>query len=82
MISIDRVPSLALPVGPGRAEVIDRDGEHVKARLDELTDGRGPDRCIDDAGREGHAHGSVGALLDRRTFRDKRDGRTKVVLRP
>jgi threonine dehydrogenase-like Zn-dependent dehydrogenase len=66
VISIDRVPErLALSSGPGKAETINFDDEHVKERLDELTDGRGPDRCIDAVGTEAHSHGSIDAVLDK-----------------
>jgi threonine dehydrogenase-like Zn-dependent dehydrogenase len=66
VISIDRVPErLALSAGPGKAETINFDDEHVKERLDEMTKGRGPDRCVDAVGCEAHAHGSVDAVLDK-----------------
>ena len=66
VISIDRVPErLALSAGPGKAETINFDDEHVKERLDEMTGGRGPDRCIDAVGTEAHSHGSIDAVLDK-----------------
>ncbi|HEU0080297.1 MAG TPA: zinc-binding dehydrogenase, partial [Longimicrobiaceae bacterium] len=66
VISIDRVPErLALSAGPGRAETINFDEEHVYDRLQELTGGRGPDRCIDAVGCEAHSHGSIDAVLDK-----------------
>ena len=66
VISIDRVPErLALSSGPGKAETINFDDEHVKERLDEMTGGRGPDRCIDAVGCEAHSHGSIDAVLDK-----------------
>ena len=66
VISIDRVPErLALSSGPGKAETINFDDEHVKERLDEMTKGRGPDRCIDAVGCEAHSHGSIDAVLDK-----------------
>ena len=66
VISIDRVPErLALSSGPGKAETINFDDEHVKERLDEMTGGRGPDRCIDAVGCEAHSHGSLDAVLDK-----------------
>lgn len=65
VISIDRVKErLAMSRGAGRAETINFDEEHVKERLDEMTGGRGPDRCIDAVGCEAHSHGSVDAVLD------------------
>ncbi len=66
VISIDRVPErLDLSSGPGKAETINFDDEHVKERLDEMTGGRGPDSCIDAVGTEAHSHGSIDAVLDK-----------------
>lgn len=64
--AIDRVPErLALAASAGRAETINFEEEQVKERLDEMTDGRGPDRCIDAVGCEAHSHGSIDAVLDK-----------------
>ena len=66
VIAIDRVAErLALAAGAGRAETINFDDEHVKERLEEMTKGRGPDRCIDAVGTEAHSHGSFDAILDK-----------------
>ena len=66
VIAIDRVAErLALAAGTGRAETINFDDEHVKERLDDMTDGRGPDRCIDAVGCEAHSWGSIDAVLDK-----------------
>ncbi|MDB4948961.1 MAG: fdm 4 [Gemmatimonadetes bacterium] len=66
VIAIDRVPErLEMARTHGRAETINFDEEHVYERLQELTDGRGPDRCIDAVGCEAHSHGSVDAVLDK-----------------
>lgn len=66
VIAIDRVPErLALAASYGRAETIDFDEEHVYERLQEMTKGRGPDRCIDAVGCEAHSHGSIDAVLDK-----------------
>src|SRR5690606_33682369 len=40
-------------------------GDTVEERLDALTQGRGPDRCIDAVGMEAHGWGSFDAALDR-----------------
>jgi len=65
VISIDRVPErLAMAERVGRAEVINFEKDPVKERLDELTDGRGPDRCIDAVGCEAHGHGAIDSILD------------------
>jgi threonine dehydrogenase-like Zn-dependent dehydrogenase len=66
VIAIDRVPErLALAQSLGKAETINFDNEHVYDRLQEMTSGRGPDRCIDAVGCEAHSHGSVDAVLDK-----------------
>lgn len=66
VIAIDCVKErLELARSQGRAEVIDFSTEDVKARLDDMTDGRGPDRCIDAVGCEAHASGGVDAVVDK-----------------
>jgi threonine dehydrogenase-like Zn-dependent dehydrogenase len=66
VIAIDRVPErLAMARTHGRAETIDITDESVYDRLIELTDGRGPDRCIDAVGLEAHSTGSVDAVYDK-----------------
>lgn len=65
VIAIDRVPErLAMAREHGNAETIDFSQEDVYDRLQEMTGGRGPDRCIDAVGCEAHAAGSVDAVLD------------------
>ena len=62
---IDRVPErLALAAQAG-AEPINFVDHDVYDRLQELTQGRGPDRCIDAVGMEAHGGGSADAVLDR-----------------
>jgi threonine dehydrogenase-like Zn-dependent dehydrogenase len=66
VIAIDRVPErLALAQASGRAETIDFQESGVYDAPMELTDGRGPDRCIDAVGAEAHATGSLDALYDK-----------------
>lgn len=66
VIAIDRVPErLEKATEHGRAEVINFDEAKVYDRLMELTNGRGPDRCIDAVGLEAHGHGSVDAVVDK-----------------
>jgi threonine dehydrogenase-like Zn-dependent dehydrogenase len=65
VVGIDRVPErLALARAAG-AETIDFDDEGVYERLNEMTKGRGPDRCIDAVGMEAHGAGSFDAVVDR-----------------
>ena len=65
VVAIDRIPErLALAAKSG-AETIDFDKEDVYERLNQITKGRGPDRCIDAVGMEAHGHGSWDAVADR-----------------
>ncbi|MDB4874941.1 MAG: glutathione-dependent formaldehyde dehydrogenase [Gemmatimonadetes bacterium] len=65
VISIERVPERLAMAEAGKAETINFDKEHVYERLQEMTQGRGPDRCIDAVGCEAHSHGSFDAVLDK-----------------
>jgi threonine dehydrogenase-like Zn-dependent dehydrogenase len=66
VIAIDRVPErLAMAREIGKAETINFDKDDVYDRLQEMTQGRGPDRCIDAVGCEAHATGSFDAVLDK-----------------
>jgi threonine dehydrogenase-like Zn-dependent dehydrogenase len=66
VIAIDRIPErLAMAETHGKAETINFDKEKVYDRLMELTNGRGPDRCIDAVGAEAHAAGAFDSLLDK-----------------
>jgi threonine dehydrogenase-like Zn-dependent dehydrogenase len=66
VIAIDRVPErLEMARTHGRAETIDFTDGSVYEALTDLTDGRGPDRCIDAVGAEAHATGSIDAVYDK-----------------
>ena len=66
VIAIDCVPErLQMAKVHGKAETINFLEEDVYERLQEMTKGRGPDRCIDAVGCEAHATGSVDAVLDK-----------------
>jgi threonine dehydrogenase-like Zn-dependent dehydrogenase len=66
VIAIDGVPErLAMAQNWGKAEIIDNTKEHVLDRLNEMTGGDGPDRCIDAVGTEAHSTGTFDAMLDR-----------------
>ena len=65
VIAIDRVPERLAMARAGGATTIDFSSESVVERLNELTHGRGPEKCIDAVGMEAHAGGSIDALLDR-----------------
>lgn len=66
VVAIDRVPErLAMAREHGIAEPIDFLEEDVMERLHEMTEGRGPDRCIDAVGCEAHGTGSFDAVVDK-----------------
>ncbi len=66
VIAIDRVPErLAMARDKGRAETLNFEEVDIKEALDEMTDGRGPDRCIDAVGAEAHGTGSFDAVVDK-----------------
>ncbi len=68
VIAIDRVPErLRMAEEKGRAEVInfEKVEDSVYDRLQEMTKGRGPDRCIDAVGAEAHGSGSFDAVMDK-----------------
>ena len=66
VIAIDRVPErLRMAEEVGRAETIDFSDNSVYDVLMDMTDGRGPDRCVDAVGAEAHSFGSFDALYDK-----------------
>ena len=65
VIAIDNVPErLSMAVAAG-AVTINFDEESVLERLQELTHGKGPEKCIDAVGMEAHAARSLDSMLDR-----------------
>jgi threonine dehydrogenase-like Zn-dependent dehydrogenase len=65
VIAIDRVPErLKMAREYGKAETIDFSKKTVFDELQEMTNGRGPDRCIDAVGAEAHGGDSLGAVVD------------------
>lgn len=65
VIAIDRVPERLAMARAGGATTIDFGNESVLERLGELTQGKGPEKCIDAVGMEAHATGSLDAVYDR-----------------
>ena len=66
VIAIDRVPErLAMAREVGKAETIDFSNSDVYETLQEMTKGRGPDRCIDAVGAEAHGTGGFDAVVDK-----------------
>jgi len=65
VIAIDRVPERLDMARAGGAITINFDEESVIERLNELTNGKGPEKCIDAVGMEAHAAGTIDAMYDR-----------------
>ena len=65
VVVIDRVPERLAMAKAGGAIVINFDEESVLDRLKDLTNGKGPEKCIDAVGMESHATRSVDAMYDR-----------------
>ncbi len=65
VVAIDRVPERLSMARAGGAITIDFSQESVVERLNELTGGKGPEKCIDAVGLEAHATGSIDAVYDR-----------------
>jgi threonine dehydrogenase-like Zn-dependent dehydrogenase len=65
VIAIDYLPDRLSMAKAGGAIPINFDQESVVEALNELTDGKGPEKCIDAVGMEAHAARSVDSMLDR-----------------
>lgn len=65
VISIDRIPERLDMARAGGAITINFDEESVIERLNELTGGKGPEKCIDCVGMEAHITSTVDAMYDR-----------------
>lgn len=65
VVSIDNVPERLAMARAGGAITIDFDVDSVPERLNELTQGKGPEKCIDAVGLEAHATRSIDSLYDR-----------------
>lgn len=66
VIAIDCLPERLSMAEAGGATTINFETESVLERLNELTDGRGPEKCIDCVGMESHVMASLpDTLLDR-----------------
>jgi threonine dehydrogenase-like Zn-dependent dehydrogenase len=65
VVAIDRLPERLSMARAGGAITINFEEESVVERLNELTRGKGPEKCIDAVGLEAHAAGSVDSMYDR-----------------
>lgn len=65
VVAIDLLPERLSMAKAAGAITIHREEESVLERLDELTDGKGPDKCIDAVGMEADATTTLDSLYDR-----------------
>jgi threonine dehydrogenase-like Zn-dependent dehydrogenase len=65
VIAIDHLPERLAMARAGGAITINFDEESVLDRLQELTNGKGPEKCMDAVGMEAHATRSLDSMLDR-----------------
>src|SRR6195256_5932055 len=65
VIAIDDVPERLEMARAGGATTINFEDESVVERLNDLTDGKGPERCIDAVGMEAHASSTLDAVYDK-----------------
>lgn len=65
VVVIDRVPERLAMAQASGAVTINFDEESVLNRLKDLTQGKGPEKCIDAVGMESHATRSFDAMYDR-----------------
>lgn len=65
VVAIDNVPERLGMAEAGGAIAINFDADSVVERLNELTNGKGPEKCIDAVGMEAHATRSMDSLYDR-----------------
>jgi threonine dehydrogenase-like Zn-dependent dehydrogenase len=64
VVCIDNVPERLVMAEAGGAIPINFDDEPVLDRLAELTDGKGPEKCIDAVGLEAHTTRSIDSIYD------------------
>ena len=65
VIAIDRVPDRLVMAEAGGATVLNFEEENTVVRLNEMTNGKGPDKCIDAVGLEAHATASLDSIYDK-----------------
>ncbi|HWL71848.1 MAG TPA: zinc-dependent alcohol dehydrogenase [Geminicoccus sp.] len=65
IIAIDNVPERLAMAQAGGAITINFDEESTVERLNELTQGKGPEKCIDCVGMEAHATATLDSMYDR-----------------
>ena len=69
VVCIDNLPDRLSMAAAGGAITINYDEESVLDRLNELTGGKGPEKCIDAVGMEAHAARSLDSMMRPRASR-------------
>ncbi len=64
VVCIDNVPERLVMAAAGGAITINFDDESVLDRLNDLTNGKGPEKCIDAVGLEAHTTRSIDSIYD------------------
>src|SRR3954453_21280037 len=65
VIAIDRVPERLSMARAGGATTLNFEEDSIVQRLNELTKGKGPEKCIDAVGLEAHATATIDSMYDR-----------------
>ncbi len=65
VVAIDHLPERLTMAEAGGAITINFDEDSVVERLNDLTDGKGPEKCIDAVGMEAHATRSFDSIYER-----------------
>jgi threonine dehydrogenase-like Zn-dependent dehydrogenase len=65
VVTIDSLPERLTMAAAAGSEIINFQHESVIERLNELTDDKGPDKCIDAVGLEAHASSHADSIMDR-----------------
>jgi threonine dehydrogenase-like Zn-dependent dehydrogenase len=65
VVAIDNVPERLAMAEAGGATTINFETESIIERLNEITGGKGPEKCIDCVGMEAHATATIDAMYDR-----------------
>ncbi|MDB5691613.1 MAG: glutathione-dependent formaldehyde dehydrogenase [Alphaproteobacteria bacterium] len=65
VVAIDRLPERLSMAEAAGAITINFEDESVVERLNDLTQGKGPEKCIDCVGLEAHATGHIDSMMDR-----------------
>src|SRR5947209_2337219 len=65
VVAIDRVPERLQMAEAAGATTINFETESVLERLNDLTKGKGPDKCIDAVGMEAHVTSTLDGIYDR-----------------